>query len=338
MMSDALATTTHERRPRTALLLSSMCCGLGQLYCGAGRRGLLFYGASLSLGPLLLMFAALAGSTAGFVLFLATLVAAVGLWVWSTIDASRIARDMAGKPFQPADYNCGSVYGLLILSSLPYALALAVVCRSAVVEAFVIPSASMSPTILPGDRILATKLGVQYRRFERGDVIVFRSPDNRRQQWIKRIVGLPGETVEVREGVPYINGNAALREFTWEGDRSPKEYDVVTGVNWETVEGTRYPVGYDSGTTAPSGAAIKLRSSEYYVLGDNRSHSADSREFGPVAQGDITGLASCVFWPARSWLRWGALPISKAPQASDRTLPAPVTQRGRGSPTDATAR
>jgi signal peptidase I len=316
-MSDVLTTTSDERRPRTAMLLSSMCCGLGQLYCGAGRRGLLFYGASLSIGPLLLVFAALAASTVGFVLFVATLVAAIALWVWSTIDASRIARGMVGKPFHPADYNCRSVYGLLILSSLPYALALAVVCRSAVVEAFVIPSASMSPSILPGDRVLATKLGVQYRRFERGDVVVFRNPDNRHQQWIKRIVGLPGETVEVREGIPYVNGKPALREKTRDEDQASGGGNGLPRVALETVEGTRYPVGYDPGTTASSGAAITLRGSEYYVLGDNRSHSADSREFGPVAQGDITGLASCVYWPARSWSRWGALPISKAPQASD---------------------
>lgn len=316
-MSEVLMTARHERLPRTAMLLSSLCCGLGQLYCGAGRRGLLFYGASLSIGPLLLVFAALAASTAGCVLLVTTLVAAMALWVWSTIDAARLAKGMAGKPFQPVDYNCGPVYGLLILSSLPYALALAVVCRSAVVEAFVIPSESMSPSILPGDRVLATKLGVQHRRFQRGDVIVFRNPDNRHQQWIKRIVGLPGETVEVRDGVPLINGRAALHEGTREGDRSPDGDNVPPRVVWETVEGTRYPVGYDDGGRSPSGPPITLRGSEYYVLGDNRTQSADSRVFGPVAQGDITGLAAWVYWPARSWSRWGALPCSQVSQAND---------------------
>lgn len=311
-MSEVLMSASDERRARTAMLLSSMCCGLGQLYCGAGRRGLLFYGASLSLGPLLLVFAALAASTVGFMLFVAALVAVITLWVWSTIDASRLARGMAGKPFRPADYNCGAVYGLLILSSLPYALALAAICRSTVMEAFVIRSVAMSPSFLPGDRVLATKLGVQQRHFERGDVIVFRNPDNRRQQWMMRIVGLPGERVEVREGVPFINGKAALHE----GDSVPNGSSILPRVVWETVEGTRYPVEYERGTTAPSGPAVTLRGSEYYVLGDNRTRSKDSRVFGPVAHGDITGLAACVFWPSRSWSRWGAIPIHKDSQAT----------------------
>jgi signal peptidase I len=306
-MSD---TPAHERHPRTALLLSSLCCGLGQLYCGEARRGLLFFGASLLIGPLLLLFAALAASTPFLLLFLATLAAAVGLMLWSTLDASRIARGMAGRPYVPADYNCRAVYGMLIGSSLPYALALAVACRSSVVEAFVIPSGSMSPSILPGDRVLATKLGVQHRAFRRGDIVVFRNPDNRRQLWIKRIVALPGETVEIRDGIPQIDGRVARRDPLAAGDPLVAAFGSDTVVEWETVNGSRYPVALDPSRPSPSGVAVKLRGSEYYVLGDNRSHSADSREFGPVAQGDIVGLAACVYWPAQSWSRWGALPAA----------------------------
>ncbi len=138
------------------------------------------------------------------------------------------------------------------------------------VQAFKIPSGSMIPTLAVGDRVLVRKVGFGLEDLERRDVVVFR---NQRPQpgepefLIKRVMGLPGDQLESRNGELYVNG---------ELQSEPYVLDDTPTVN--------LPL-----TTVQPG--------EVFVLGDNRGNSADSRERGPVPQANLVGEAFALVWP-----------------------------------------
>jgi len=150
------------------------------------------------------------------------------------------------------------------------------VVRPYIVEPFYIPSASMEPTLhgCPGcepDRVLVDKVTYRFRDPQRGEVVVFGRPANldvSDHELIKRIVGLPGETVSGHDG------------SVWIGDRRLDEPYVNA-----SCDGTAdFPP-----TTVPSG--------DMFVMGDNRCDSLDSRAFGPVSESGIVGRAFMIVWP-----------------------------------------
>jgi signal peptidase I len=214
---------------------------------------------------------------------------------------------------------------LRFLKELPVlialALGIALLIKAFLVQAFYIPSASMEPTLTRGDRVLVNKLSYRFGEPERGDVIVFRDPypdpcegddaeDNaicnqsiprRALNWfaevfglptgdtrdfIKRIVGLPGETIAIRDGEVYVcdnpgcvpvdkNGKAKdgrLIDFPHTSDEGPQKDDA----------------------DAP---AFVVPSDEFYVLGDNRANSSDSRTFRGIPKDDVVGKAFVLIWP-----------------------------------------
>jgi len=308
--SPASVTTLPPRRPAVAMSLSMLCCGLGQIYCGEAGRGLIFASLSLLLGPVVVATASTATSTVMLVLFLVSLVALFGVAIWSIADARRRARAMRGIPFVPRDYNRSVVYVLMAMTGLPYALGLALFLRANVVEAFRIPSASMVPTLVPGDRILVTKLGIAERTLQRGEVVVFRNPQDRNQRYIKRVIGLPGETVEVRDGVILINGEPLKTEPV--PAASPTESPDSKGSGARKIEhagGASYVILDDPGEqeTPRSVAPVTVPLWSYYVLGDHRSRSQDSRTFGTVAHSEIAGVLSYLYWPGDRWSRFGRI-------------------------------
>lgn len=133
-----------------------------------------------------------------------------------------------------------------------------------------IPSGSMENTIMPGDRVFGNRLAYTFGEPKRFDIIIFRYPDDESQLFIKRIIGLPGETVEIRDGNIYIDGSA-----------DPID-DVATK---EPMEGSFGPY------TVPDGC--------YFVMGDNRNNSKDSRywEHTFVTEDEILGKAVFRYWP-----------------------------------------
>lgn len=269
---------SHARLPWLAVALTMCCPGLGQLYCGRAARGLVMFGSFALFGPLVVGLSLIATSTASLFLFIACLLAFVGAAIWIAVDAKRIAHEMRGQDYMLRDYNHLAVYVMLSLTSVPYSIGLAFFLRANVMEAFVIPTRSMSPTLMPGDRILTNKLGISTRIFHRGDVIVFRNPENRRQNFVKRIVGLPGDSVEIKERELLINGETQHRVPDNAAPNSPPKV---------------------SEQTVPAGS--------YFVLGDNREFSHDSRNFGFLSHGEITGVVTYLYWPANSWSRFGAV-------------------------------
>ena len=269
---------SHSRIPWLASSLSLICPGLGQIYCGRAGRGLIILGLISLFGPLIVGLALIATSTLSLILLGVCVLVFFGLSVWSAVDAKRIATSLKCQKYTLQDYNQLAVYLLLPMTSIPCAIGLALFLRSNVLEAYSIPTSSMAPTLIPGDRILANKLGLSTRTFQRGEVIVFRNPENRRQMFVKRIVGLPGDTVEVTERELFVNGELYHRlSDTATPNRPPR-------LTKESV---------------PAGS--------YFVLGDNRDLSHDSRNFGLLSHGEITGIVTYLYWPAQSWTRLGSV-------------------------------
>ena len=161
------------------------------------------------------------------------------------------------------------------------ALLVAFLIKTFLLQAFYIPSLSMAPTLKINDRVLVNKLSYDLHDVHRGDVVVFESPPNEGQtkDLIKRVIALPGETVEASDGQVLINGSPLEEPYL--------DPDVVTNgpmcqTSWP---GCAVPEKF----TVPSG--------HYWVMGDNRSNSRDSRFFGAIPDSLIIGRAFVRVWP-----------------------------------------
>ena len=166
------------------------------------------------------------------------------------------------------------------IESILWAVALALVIRTFIVAPFKIPSGSMRPTLIEGDRILVSKFIYRFREPVRGEVIVFRFPENPKRPFIKRLVAIGGDRVEIQDGHVLVNG------------------EVLN----PPVEGSAYY--YNQGQYGQEGGVTEVPEDSYFVLGDNSSSSHDSRFWGFVPKPLLIGRAFCIFWPPR---RIGAL-------------------------------
>ncbi len=162
----------------------------------------------------------------------------------------------------------GTVVEIVIIVAAAFAIAMLV--QLFLVKPFTIPSVSMEPTLMVGDRVLVNRLTYHFRDPKRGDVVVFRSPIQD-ENLIKRIVAVGGDTVEVKDGALYLNGQRQVE---------PELKD-------QTIDGV-FPA-----TTIPAG--------DVFMMGDNRNDSEDGRVFGPVSTKAIVGKAFVVYWPIRRW-------------------------------------
>lgn len=199
------------------------------------------------------------------------------------------------------------------------AMLLAFAIRVFVVQAFKIPSGSMIPTLLIGDHILVSKLSygvqwptdcklqmafppvncyssdtvIEFGKPQRGDIIVFRFPEDEEKDFIKRIVGTPGDTVQIRNKVVLVNGE-------------PLDDRVFTQrIDPGIIDGTINPRDNFGPVTVPEGA--------FFVMGDNRDQSLDSRFWGYVREEKIRGKAFRIYWSWsgqgdwKDWIRWDRL-------------------------------
>lgn len=171
------------------------------------------------------------------------------------------------------------------IESIAVAFLLAMVIRAFVVQAFKIPTGSMRMTLIEGDLILVNKFiygaKVPFTNFrlpalrqpKRGDVIVFIYPLDRKKDFIKRLVGLPGDTVEIKGGSIYING-------------TPAPEAIFNQIYY-----------YNKGEFGTELGKIIVPKDSYFVLGDNSATSKDSRYWGFVAKSDLLGQAMFIYWP-----------------------------------------
>ncbi len=302
---------SHIRKPSVAMWLSSLCCGLGQIYCGRVGRGLIMYCIMMMFWPIVAVIVFLGDFRTVMVGLGTLLLAGIAFNIWSMRDAKAIARQMGAIDYEPQEYNRPIIYGLMIFTLLPYAIGLALFLRENTFEAFYLPTASMSPTLIPGDRVLVSNHKIETASFSRGDLVGFRSPGNRRQFFIKRIVALAGDTVEVREGNLLINGSPLKRDPIPEGEKTTAMSMNDKNAIYESNGDRRYTIFVDDDETAKSNEhAIeqqKVPIGSYFLLGDNRSESRDSREFGAIPHADIVGQVLYNFWPSQSFSRFGKI-------------------------------
>lgn len=197
----------------------------------------------------------------------------------SEIDAEAGAAAEEGEPRRssvdeepPPSSDAHSVRNLVEWVAIVVgALVVALVVKTFLIQAFFIPSLSMYPTLDKGDRVLVNKLSYKLHDVHRGDLVVFERPPGQPasdiKDLIKRVVGLPGDEIEARNGVVYIDGKKLDEPY------------LVDGVTTENLPRQTVPDG------------------DVFVMGDNRGDSADSRVFGPIDEDSIVGRAFIRVWP-----------------------------------------
>lgn len=163
-----------------------------------------------------------------------------------------------------------------------FIVALAVVCamavRAFIVEPFEVPTESMISTIQVGDRLLGEKLSYLAHDPQAGDVVTFSDPENPSTTLIKRVIACPGQTIDLKDGAVYVDGTKLDEPYTQGKPTNPLE---------------RYADFLSAGITYP----YTLGPDEYWMMGDNRTNSLDSRYFGPIKRQAITSRGWFIFWP-----------------------------------------
>jgi signal peptidase I len=205
------------------------------------------------------------------------------------------------------------------LEQILVAVLIALVLRSFVLEAFKIPSGSMIPTLAIGDQIFVNKwvygLRVPFTSIrivdfappKRGDVVVFIFPNEPHDDFIKRVIGVPGDVIEVRKGVVYVNNEELPREEmgqldAWDRETSTSVWSQQHSIAYtEHLNGKAYTVLQDPTQGRPTTynfAPTVVSPGHLFVMGDNRDHSWDSRGWGQVPLQNVLGRAMFVWW---SW-------------------------------------
>ena len=209
------------------------------------------------------------------------------------------------------------------LKTLIYALIIAVIIRSLLIQPFYIPSSSMELNLLVGDRLFVTKFSYGYSRHsfpfsppifrgrfldnepQRGDIIVFKTPADNRTDYIKRLIGLPGDTIQFIDGNLYLNDNLLLKTLI---DNNKTLYCGNQKINVATFEekissNKSYIISYRKDISYQNSDKFLVPENHYFFLGDNRDCSKDSRflsEVGYVHRDNLVGKAQFLFFSSNS--------------------------------------
>jgi signal peptidase I len=160
------------------------------------------------------------------------------------------------------------------------AVAVALLIQAYLVKPYRIPSESMENTLLIGDRVLVDRVSWRFSSPKHGDIVVFHPPIIDGPVLIKRIVGLPGDKLSVSGGALYVNGQRQDESYVRRVDGRPVPTEpFVNGRPWSLQQPYTVPAG------------------DYFMMGDNRTNSGDSRDFGPVPRGQLVGHAFARYWP-----------------------------------------
>ncbi len=165
-----------------------------------------------------------------------------------------------------------------IIETVVVSLSIFLIIYLTLVQPHQVNGQSMVPNFQSGEYLLTDKISYRFRQPERGEVVVFHAPEAAHCpqgtgcDFIKRIIGLPGETVELKESTFYINGQPLKEDYI------PSDFETLPGAFLKN-------------------RAITLGSDEYFVSGDNRPYSSDSRSWGPIQRAEIVGRAFLSYWP-----------------------------------------
>ncbi|WP_185245079.1 signal peptidase I [Citrifermentans bremense] len=260
------------RKPWVAGLLSLIQPGLGQVYNGEVRKALPIY-----IIPALLIPAMILCLHSGFIrIFLATYaILGFAYYTFVFVDAVRTARQFKTQ-YAPKKYNKLITYiGIYFLIAI-FSMSISTAVKTNVIQAYKFPSGSMEPTLLIGDHILVDRTQ-SAKNPKRGDLIVFEYPEDSSKDFIKRVVAVGGDTVEIKDKELFVNGKTVKEPYAVH-----KETDLIPAtINPRDNYGPQV-VPKDS----------------YFVLGDNRDRSYDSRFWGAVTKNKVKGTVKNLYW---SW-------------------------------------
>lgn len=281
-----------KRNAGLAAIINVFCPGIGSMYAGYLRRGIVI-GVAINLLVPVIGLIALGTSYSIFVGIPVVLVLA--------LDGVLIARRANNAELKSADYHRWYfyllfVFGFIIVNSIATTIA-----REYLVRAFKIPTHSMAPALVPGDHIVIKKFNLDIRR---GDMVVFDHPRDPEKSYVKRVVGLPGDRLHVGERSLKNNSVEFAAEPVGEYSYTEQQMNrtVKTAMFSETVQGREYSVLYEIGgvgsfTNEELMGDVTVPEGKYYVMGDNRDRSNDSRYFGFINEDAIEGVVANYYWP-----------------------------------------
>jgi signal peptidase I len=277
-----------RRKPWVAFLLTQLCPGLGQLYNGDLRWTAISFVASflVALGSTIWLF-----DTLGKLLF----AVALGLLVDTILSVQAYLRAKRIGAMELRAYQRWWVYLLftLVLYGVPDGYGLLMPSR---IRSFQIPSESMVPNLLVGDRLVADGWAYWHADPQRGDIVVFDYPRDPAIKFVKRLVGLPGDKVELKRGELYLNGQLVpsrrsespiLRQDGWQ----VTEYLETLGTVTHTLQRSQPENDGDFGP-------VEVPPGKFFMMGDNRDRSSDSRVWGFVSRDQLIGRMAYVYF---SW-------------------------------------
>lgn len=326
-----------QRKPLLALAAALAMPGLGQLYCGDLARGLSFLVAVALAVPVAARLALRAPPRLLCFVLMAGIALAIGVYLWSVIDAWKRAQLWSRAPRRAPgasedDHPLGAwqrpgVYGLYAVAAYAFVLSpMTASVRDGTLETFVISGASMMPNVLPGDRILADKTVGHPggTRLWRGALAIFVNPNDRTQIFIKRVIGLPGDRVEVDGAEVRVNGKAlGVEEAPVANPPDGSGRGRGGGALTRRERGDRGTYGVlvplagaeprqPADRAAPPVIDRVIPDGQVFVLGDNRPATVDSRRFGAIPLSDVKGVARQVWFSSRApegvrWSRIGRL-------------------------------
>lgn len=267
------------RRAWVAALLSLLVPGLGQVYNGDLRRGMRLWSLLIALFVVPAWLGAL-DHFAGLVLVTLT---AIGVLLYTVLDAWRGGR-RAGRFDSPFWHRVWVYVGIVLFSVVVVAPGVRWVLP---IRTYSIPSGSMQPALVPGDHLVARVRGAGLEEVERGDIVILRSPEDPAVEIVERIVGLPGEELDIRDKVVFIDGEP-LDERAYVRLADSTLYPDSPALPDPMLRRDQF-----GPFVVPEGAV--------FVMGDNRDQSYDSRFIGPVPLSNLRGRPLYIYWsPDRS--------------------------------------
>ena len=315
-MTEAMATASADRssrrRPWLAFLLTWLTPGLGHLYAGSVSRAFVAFLTWLTIATITicLLLPAFASTLSIVVGALAIIVITLGI----PLDAAITAR--SGRPLGVNRWARLAIYAAILVGFGAASNHVNEWIKSRIIESIRIPADGMVPTLYPGDRLLIDKRAYAHTAPSRGDVVVLSAtrdggrivpadsrPDLPRERFLKRIVASPGDRIRVAGGTVFLNGTPLTQTPAGSASEGGHELELFR----ETLDRSSYAIARDRSAPRPDTEEVVVPPDRYFVIGDNRDWSSDSRFWGTISRADIVGRAYQVwfsFHPVYRHLAW----------------------------------
>ena len=278
-----------KRIPFIASILSFFCPGLGQIYNSQIKFGFIVFATAYFIMGLSVI--------NNYFIYIFFTFGWIIIWIFSIIYA--FIKAIKIKKAQLTKFNKWILYLFFILVGYLYVSML--VLPNIKFQNFSMPASSMNPTLIVGDYIVVNKNYYKNNDPEYGDLVVFKTPTDNRTDYIKRLIGIPGDTIQFIDGDIYLNGNQILKtiksdnEFLYCGSQKIQ----VTTFNEKLPNGKIYSASYSKDHSYQNSDKYLVPEDYYFFLGDNRDCSKDSRflsEFGYVPRENILHKLYMIYW------------------------------------------